>query len=361
MLRSSSKALVMASATIDAESPPGPDPYKLVGDDLNYIKKSIKKLLTSQKGESSALTSNGVLTMAAREFMDRKGKSFRPMLVLLIGRATDADFATDTRHSKLAVISEMIHTASLIHADVLEEDEVDASQGTLVHQEVALDVGNKVCILAGDFLLAKAAVELSLLDSSAVTEIVAQGLESICEGGMQSFGTLEPEILATLTLDSHLEMVRASVAALIANSCRCSAILSGHEPNSTIARACHLYGESLAMARELIKEADEMETALRKSRRNPEKLRTLLPDHVRTPILQLSERHPGIQALLTGEGSAASYVEILERDGAVSATRRLAVDYAQTAAEALQALPNSATRDALAVLCHKVVTGVPLK
>jgi geranylgeranyl pyrophosphate synthase len=77
--------------------------------------------------------------------------------------------------------------------------------------------------------------------------------------------------------------------------------------------------------------------------------------------LQLSERHPGIQALLTGEGSAASYVEILERDGAVSATRRLAVDYAQTAAEALQALPNSATRDALAVLCHKVVTGVPLK
>ena len=67
------------------------------------------------------------------------------MLVLLVGRATGPDFVTDARHTKLAVISEMIHTASLIHADVLEEHETDSTQGTLVHQEVALDVGNKVC------------------------------------------------------------------------------------------------------------------------------------------------------------------------------------------------------------------------
>ena len=166
-----SPIMLTASEGIDlADTPAGaPDPYRLVHDDLDYIKRSIKKMLTSQKGETGALTSNGVLTMAAREFMGRKGKSFRPMLVLLIGRATGPDFVTDKRHSKLAVISEMIHTASLIHADVLEEYETDTSQGTLVHQEVALEVGNKVCILAGDFLLAKAAVELSLLEDSAVT------------------------------------------------------------------------------------------------------------------------------------------------------------------------------------------------
>merc|ERR1719261_1516946 len=108
------------------------------------------------------------------------------MLVLLVGHATDADFGIGNLHYKLAVITEMIHTASLIHADVLEDDEGDGSQGTLVHQEVALDVGNKVCILAGDFLLAKAAVELSLLDSSPITQIVSRGLESVCEGGMMT-------------------------------------------------------------------------------------------------------------------------------------------------------------------------------
>ena len=71
----------------DAPAPLGPDPYKLVYDDLEGIKGGLKKVLTSKgKGTGGALSSNEVLSMAAREFMERKGKSFRPMLVLLIGR-----------------------------------------------------------------------------------------------------------------------------------------------------------------------------------------------------------------------------------------------------------------------------------
>ena len=356
------------------EAPPGPDPYKIVVDDLDYIKSSIKKMLKGSKGETSALSSNSVLTMAAREFMSRKGKSFRPMLVLLIGRATNPDFVTDARHTKLAVISEMIHTASLIHADVLEEHETDSTQGTLVHQEVALDVGNKVCILAGDFLLAKAAVELSLLESSPVTEIVARGLEAICEGGMRAYNTTVVDCTAgdtlhTLTLQGHLATVSESIAALIANVCHSSAILSGHDPDSVVAQACRLYGEHLALARHLVGEAEEIDSALRKSRRNPANLPALLPRGVhgvaRAPILIAAESYPEVRAILTGaaDGSDApeGCAELLERSGAVAKTRGLALHHAQEAAEALEALPPSATRDALMVLCHKVVTGVPIK
>merc|ERR1719424_1687126 len=349
MMRPRAQAVAMQLATIDLEAPTpvGPDPYKMVGDDLDFIKRSIKKLLTSKKGDSAALTSNGVLTMAAREFAARQGKSFRPMLVLLIGRATDPDFTTGNLHSKLAVISEMIHTASLIHADVLEEHETDTSQGTLVHQEVALEVGNKVCILAGDFLLAKAAVELSLLESAPVTEIVARGLEAICEGGMRTFGySSDPEDLVALSLDAHLESVGASVAELVGNSCQCAAILSGHAPNSTTARACHLYGYHLAMARELIKEADEMESVLRKSRRSPDKLRSLVQAHVRAPILHAAETYPEVRRLLAGE-APSNAAAMLERGNAVEATRKLAAVHAQDAADAVQVLPASTTRDAL--------------
>lgn len=362
-----SPIMLTASEGIDlADTPAGaPDPYRLVHDDLDYIKRSIKKMLTSQKGETGALTSNGVLTMAAREFMGRKGKSFRPMLVLLIGRATGPDFVTDKRHSKLAVISEMIHTASLIHADVLEEYETDTSQGTLVHQEVALEVGNKVSILAGDFLLAKAAVELSLLEDSAVTEIVAQGLEAICEGGMRAFNSADPETLATLTLDDHIEAVSESIAALIANVCHSSAILSGHAPDSTIAQACRLYGHHLALARHLVGEAEEIDNALRKSRRNPAKLPAFLPRGVhgvaRAPILIAAEEYPIVRELLAGSTDGAAAAELLERSGAIAATRELATRHAQEAADVLEALPSSATRDALKVLCFKVVTGSPLK
>merc|ERR1719359_2212532 len=106
-------------------------------------------------GDKGGLSGNAVFTMAAREFMGRKGKSFRPMLVLLLGRATAKDFTTDQRHQKLAVISEMIHTASLIHVEVLESDASEEDKlGTVVHQEVYLELCNKVCVLAGDFLLA---------------------------------------------------------------------------------------------------------------------------------------------------------------------------------------------------------------
>jgi hypothetical protein len=141
--RRSLGASMLETISRDKPAPAGPNPYKLVESDLEHIKTSIKKVLSDNRGGSSAISKNEVLTMAAREFMQRKGKSFRPMVVLLVGRATNPDFTIGNRHYKLAVIAEMIHTASLIHADVLEEDETDTSQGTLVHQEVALDVGNK--------------------------------------------------------------------------------------------------------------------------------------------------------------------------------------------------------------------------
>merc|ERR1719316_1662783 len=173
---------VMRAAILEKAAPPGPDPYKMVENDLEYIKRSIKDMLaqrsiTASRGDKGGLSGNAVFTMAAREFMGRKGKSFRPMLVLLLGRATAKDYTTDARHLKLAVISEMIHTASLIHVEVLESDtDSDSKLGTKIHQEVDLEVGNKVCVLA------RAALELSLLEDPKVVEIVAKGLEAICEG-----------------------------------------------------------------------------------------------------------------------------------------------------------------------------------
>mmetsp|Transcript_27008 Transcript_27008/g.68733 ORF Transcript_27008/g.68733 Transcript_27008/m.68733 type:complete len:287 (+) Transcript_27008:2-862(+) len=286
------------------------------------------------------------------------------MLVLLIGRATDPDFVTDQRHSKLAVIAEMIHTASLIHADVLEEHVTDTSQGTLVHQEVALDVGNKVCILAGDFLLAKAAVELSLLETSKVTEIVASGLESICEGGMMGFNsTSKSTEMEGLTLDAHLDVVSHTTAQLVANVCQCSAILSGHDAASNVANACKAYGEALTMARHLVGEAEAMERFLKSCRRNPKKFGELEPRS--TPFLLAADASPELRALLAPESASAladaTALQILERSGSVEATQARAEAYAQEAADALGLLPSSDSRDALQLLCHKVVSRTPLK
>merc|ERR1719313_3310257 len=297
-------------------------------------------MLTSKKSETnSALASNSVLTMAAREFMDRKGKSFRPMLVLLIGRATNPDFVTDVRHFKLAVISEMIHTASLIHADVLEEnaDLAETSKGTLVHQEVALDVGNKVCILAGDFLLSKSAVELSLLDDDDVTELIARGLESICEGGMLA-SDVDAAMLEGSGLEAYLAASARNNADLISECCQSACILSGHRVH------------------DLTEQADVLIKAARKREGK-------WPDAVAmrsAPIMYACDGYPELRpVVLDGHRSKAclaTTVEVLERSNAVEHTLTMAAERAQAAAETLELLPASAARDSLVVLCHRVLS-----
>lgn len=352
--------LVAAPVTRDSPAPPGPDPYKLVRDDIELIKTSIKKMLTANKGEGAALAQNEVLSMAAREFTARQGKSFRPMIVLLVGRATNPDFVINKRHFKLAVIAEMIHTASLIHGDVLEEnaDPSEEERGTMVHQEVALDVGNKVCILAGDFLLAKAAVELSLLDNGDVTELVACGLESICEGGMLTF-----DLAARDSLDAYLHASSQSIGNLIRNCCQCSAILSGHKVDSLVAQGCRVFGEELALAQQLVAEAEEMEALLKACRRSKNKWPSSVEPNA--PLLYASDQYPELRDAVTRGFSqpsdAALAIDALERCGAVEHTLELAAEKAQSAAEALLVLPQSAERDALTVLCHKVLSGSPIK
>ena len=342
----------------EAPAPLGPDPYKVVNDDLEYIKNSIRKVLSEKGSGGGALARNEVLTMAAREFMQRKGKSFRPMLVLLVGRATGADFVAEPRHTKLAVIAEMIHTASLIHADVLEEDldrvdQEDDRMGTVVHQEVALDVGNKVCILAGDFLLAKAAVELSLLCNSDVTAIVAGGLEQICEGGMKSYDPSEGDASMSRSLDEPLDACRRRHAQLIGNACQAAAVISGHEADSTVAMGVLEFGVELAMAQLLCQEAQEAEKLIKAAKGRGAIKAAPVPS---APLYASMEKEPQLRTLLLQRDTyAAQALELVERGGGVARTWELAAESAQNAANLLQILPASAARDALVVLCHKVL------
>jgi len=358
-------ALVSTPITRESAAPPGPDPYKLVKDDIELIKSSIKKMLSTNKGTGASLAQNEVLTMAAREFTARQGKSFRPMLVLLVGRATNPDFVISKRHFKLAVIAEMIHTASLIHGDVLEEnaDPSEGEKGTVVHQEVALDVGNKVCILAGDFLLSKSAVELSLLDDDDVTELIAQGLEAICEGGMQSTD-VDAGMVEGNGLEAYLAASAQNNADLVSNCCHCASILSGHRVDDLTAQACRDFGKELATAQQLVAEAEQAEILIKASRTRQAKW----PDEVHqysAPIMYAADRYPELRAAVSrgqrSRADVAATVELLERSHAVGATLEMAAERAQAAAESLELLPSSAARDALLVLCHRVISSTPIK
>ena len=138
--------------TIAMDTPPPqslPDPFVLVQPQLRPLDESIKELVGAE---------HPVLAAAAGHFFGLAGKRFRPTLVLLSAMAADGTDAADPRQRRLAEITEMIHAASLLHDDVI--DLADTRRGARAAHRI---YGNKVAVLAGDFLLARASLLLARL------------------------------------------------------------------------------------------------------------------------------------------------------------------------------------------------------
>ena len=117
----------------------------------------------------------------------------RPTLVLLMGQACGAEDARPSRrHIELAEIVEMIHTASLAHDDVLDEAETRRGQAAMNAR-----FGNKLSVLVGDFLLARASVALAGLRDHEVTGLLSAMIAELVEG---EFVQLHPSVEVPLSL-----------------------------------------------------------------------------------------------------------------------------------------------------------------
>lgn len=173
---------------ITEDAPPDVDPFALVKEELAPLSREVRSQLEAQH-ES--------LTDASQHFFGagntREGKRVRPVIVLLMGRATqDASAAEDVlegnadRQRRLAAITEIIHTASLIHDDVL--DAADTRRGGLaVHKKHS----NQAAVLSGDFLLARASVALAKLRRTQVVREMAKSLEALVQGELMQLKSSE--------------------------------------------------------------------------------------------------------------------------------------------------------------------------
>ncbi|KAI3641045.1 hypothetical protein MIR68_001923 [Amoeboaphelidium protococcarum] len=188
----------VSSSVLNKVSSPSSSPQ--VGHnvaDLSFLMHNIKSLIECD---------HPLLDTMAKYYFDSEGKQVRPLLVMLFGRASIPDSQQQQqmnfnwgKHQTLASIIELIHTASLIHDDVLDKsntrrllpalhtrDEVTAvTQRNEQNEEVIrykLENGNKLAILCGDYLLSRASVALAGLGNLAVVESVANIIGSLVEG-----------------------------------------------------------------------------------------------------------------------------------------------------------------------------------
>jgi geranylgeranyl pyrophosphate synthase len=161
----------------------------------------------------------------------------------------DSDVSILPSQRRLAEITELIHTASLLHDDVL-----DSSQMRRSNPSANIEFGNKLAVLAGDFLLGRASVALARLRDPEVTELLATVIANLVEGEfMQLRNTARDEALPAWSPDAltyYLQKTYLKSASLISKSCRAAALLGQGAPS--VVDAAYSYGKNLGLAFQLV-------------------------------------------------------------------------------------------------------------
>ena len=161
--------------------------------------------------------------------------------------AADSDILPSQR--RLAEITELIHTASLLHDDV-----IDHSMSRRGSPSANLEFGNKMAVLAGDFLLSRASVALARLRDAEVTELLATVIANLVEGEfMQLKNTARDEknpVWTEETISYYLQKTYLKSASLISKSCRAAALLGSADVGTV--EAAYSYGKNLGLAFQLV-------------------------------------------------------------------------------------------------------------
>lgn len=207
--------------------------FYLIEEDLNILNKNLKNMVGAK---------HPILYAAAEQLFKAGGKRLRPVIVLLAAKATINNEQIFDSHRRLAEITEIIHTASLVHDDVLDDCSTRRGMET-VHSTFSV----KIAILAGDFLFAQSSWYLANLGQLNVVKIISKVITDFAEGEVRQ-GSTHFDI--SVSMENYIEKSFYKTASLIAASCQGTAILTGS--NTTICNSLYLYGKHLGLAFQII-------------------------------------------------------------------------------------------------------------
>ncbi|MEL6815321.1 MAG: solanesyl diphosphate synthase [Cyanobacteria bacterium J06598_3] len=280
-----------------------------------------------------------ILYAAAEHLFGAGGKRIRPAIVLLLARATSADQDITVRHRRLAEITEMIHTASLVHDDVVDESATRRGAPT-VHSRF----GNKVAILAGDFLFAQSSWYLANLDNLEVVKLLSRVIMDLAEGeirqGLKYFDT-------SLSLEAYLEKSYYKTATLIANSAKAVGVLS--DLPEAESENLYQFGRHLGLAYQVVD--DILDFTSSDEVLGKPAASDLRSGNLTAPVLYALEEVPYLKTLIERQFSEAEDFEqaigLVHSSGGIRRARALATHHGQAAMDCLSLLPKSDSRQAL--------------
>ncbi|MBW4680915.1 MAG: solanesyl diphosphate synthase [Microcoleus vaginatus WJT46-NPBG5] len=313
--------------------------FSPVEADLRMLTENLKQLVSAR---------HPILFAAAEHLFGATGKRVRPAIVLLISRATMQGLDITPRHRRLAEITEMIHTASLVHDDVVDESEVRRGIPT-VHSSF----GNRVAVLAGDFLFAQSSWYLANLDNLAVVKLLSEVIMDLAEGeiqqGLNRFDT-------DLSVEAYLEKSYYKTASLIANSSKAAGLLS--EVSEELAEDLYSYGRHIGLAFQIVDDILDF-TGSTEALGKPA-ASDLKSGNLTAPVLFALEEKPYLEALIEREFSQAGDLDqalaYIKESTGIDRSRELAAHHANLAVQHITKLPPSEPRQTLINLADYVLS-----
>lgn len=329
----------IATPTITARPTPGwADVQALVANEMDAVNALIRTRLASDVV---------LINQVGGHIIGSGGKRLRPILVLL---AAQAAHYVGHEHIQLAAVVEFIHTATLLHDDVI--DESDLRRGRKTANAVW---GNAASVLVGDFLYSRTFQLMVELERMRVMKILADTTNAIAEG----------EVLQLLHINNpdtdeaaYLRVIERKTAVLFSAATRLGAVLGGLPPEQEEALAC--YGMHLGFAFQI---ADDVLDYISDSDTLGKNIGADLAEGKPTlPLIYAIQCSPPEQAASMrhalkngGLDSLQNIVTAIQDCGALELSHAKALGYAKSAKNALQVLPDSKARDALLALADYAI------
>ena len=307
-----------------------PSALTLAADDMREVDATIARRLDS---------SVPLVGQVARYIISSGGKRLRPVLLLLICRALGSE---SEQRFTLAAVVEFIHTATLLHDDVVDESTLRRGKATA--NEI---FGNPASVLVGDFLYSRAFQMMVETNSMRVMQILADATNIIAEGEVLQLMNIRD---TSLTEADYLHVIRSKTAKLFEASCRLGAVLAGS--SAEIEQACAEYGKSMGTAFQVVDDLLDYEGQADDLGKNLGD--DLREGKVTLPLIVAMQRASSADAALVRHaiesGDTEQLPQLLQivRDcGALEQTRALAAKQAQQAIRAIELLPRNSYVESL--------------
>ncbi len=283
-----------------------------------------------------------LINQIGHHIINSGGKRLRPMLVLIAAKAVGYQGG---KHIDIAAIIEFIHTATLLHDDVIDHSDLRRDQ------ETANAVwGNAVSVLVGDFLYSRAFEMMVAVQQMRVMDILSHATNRIAEGEvLQLMNCNDPDI----TEEKYVEVIVRKTATLFEAGTRLAAVITDADTETEQALAD--YGMELGIAFQIIDDALDY---------NGKNIGKNIGDDLdegkpTLPLIRAMQTAPADQAAVIrnaiengGREHIEAVIRAIESSDAIAYTMQIAVEHSQKAIKALETLPPSPYRDALAELAE---------